>query len=353
MLKRYRYVYEDVDRHGNPRLYVWRGKGHRKVRLRAGLDAPGFDTEYRAALARSSAEAPAPTNDRLKPAVADTYRWLCTEYLSSAEFKQLNPRTQRVRRSILQYTFDEKIAPDAAVIFADVPVRELTPEAIHVLRDRKAHVPESANARLKAVRQVFGWALARRLKGVTFNPARDVPFFRGKGTGWHSWTVEEIEQFEARHPVGSKARLALALLVYTGQRRSDIVRLGRQHVRNGWLHFVQAKNAGRKPVTVDIPVLPTLQAILDQSPVGDLSFLVTQFGRPSPPTALATGSAGAATRQGCRIAARTACARRARQSPRKTAPLKLSSMRSSVGPHRSRRRTTRKLRAGTSSPVMG
>ena len=46
MLKRYRFVYQDMDRHGNLRLYVWRGKGHRKVRLRAGLDFPGFDAEY-------------------------------------------------------------------------------------------------------------------------------------------------------------------------------------------------------------------------------------------------------------------------------------------------------------------
>jgi integrase len=80
---------------------------------------------------------------------------------------------------------------------------------------------------------VFTWALGAKLNGVTYNPARDVPYFKAKGSGWHSWTIEEIEQFEARHPVGTKARLALALLIYTGQRRSDIVRLGRQHVRNG------------------------------------------------------------------------------------------------------------------------
>jgi len=48
---------------------------------------------------------------------------------------------------------------------------------------------------------------------------------------------EEVLQFEAKHPIGSKARRAFALLLYTGQRRSDIVRLGQQHVKDGWLRF--------------------------------------------------------------------------------------------------------------------
>ncbi|MEI9901164.1 MAG: hypothetical protein WDN31_14625 [Hyphomicrobium sp.] len=55
--------------------------------------------------------------------------------------------------------------------------------------------------------------------------------------GHHTWTSEELEQFEARHPIGTKARLAFGLLIYTGVRRSDVVRLGRQHVRDGWLKF--------------------------------------------------------------------------------------------------------------------
>ena len=45
-------------------------------------------------------------------------------------------------------------------------------------------------------------------------------------------------RFEAKHPIGSKARLALALLLYTGQRRGDVVRLGRQHIRNGVLFLL-------------------------------------------------------------------------------------------------------------------
>ncbi len=74
--------------------------------------------------------------------------------------------------------------------------------------------------------------------------------------------------------------LALALLLFTGQRRSDVVRFGRQHVRDGWLTFTQAKNQNRKPVTLSIPVLPELQAVLDATPSTNMTFLVTQFGKP-------------------------------------------------------------------------
>ena len=86
------------------------------------------------------------------------------------------------------------------------------------------------------------------IEGVTVNPARDVPLLRPvRAGGFPTWTVADIEKFEKRHPIGSKARLALALLSYTGVRRSDVVQLGKQHLRNGWLVFAHSRAAtGRR-----------------------------------------------------------------------------------------------------------
>ena len=92
--------------------------------------------------------------------------------------------------------------------------------------------------------------------------------------------MEDVRQFEARHPIGTKARLALALLLFTGQRRSDITRLGRQHVRNGKITFTQFKGRNRKPKRLVLPVLPVLQRVIDASPCGDLAFLMNDLGRP-------------------------------------------------------------------------
>jgi integrase len=149
---------------------------------------------------------------------------------------------------------------------------------VRTLKDRKASTPEAANARLKALRQIFVFGVNSDL--VERNPARDVPYIRTGSQGFHTWTIEEVQQYEARHPVGTKARLALGLLLFTGQRRSDVVRFGRPHVKEGWLTFTQAKNQNRKPVTLSIPVLPELQAVLDATPSTNMTFLVTEFGRP-------------------------------------------------------------------------
>jgi len=58
------------------------------------------------------------------------------------------------------------------------------------------------------------------------------------------------------------------------------VRFGRQHVRNKSLSFTQHKNRRSKPITLQIPIVPQLQRVIDASPCGDLTFLVTEFGRP-------------------------------------------------------------------------
>jgi integrase len=59
-----------------------------------------------------------------------------------------------------------------------------------------------------------------------------------------------------------------------------VILLGRQHVRGGQLKFTAQKNRNRTPTTIDIPILPVLQSVIDASPTGDLTFLVTEHGKP-------------------------------------------------------------------------
>ena len=151
---------------------------------------------------------------------------------------------------------------------------------MRILRDRKAGLPEAANVLIKALRRLFTWALETETPGITVNPARDAKYLKGRQGGHHSWTVEDVERYEARHPIGTTARLALALLLYTGQRRSDVVLFGRQHARNGWLRFTQQKNRNRKPITLELPILPALQEIIAESRTGDLAYLANEYGKP-------------------------------------------------------------------------
>ena len=161
----------------------------------------------------------------------------------------------------------------------DCPLRSFGSEHVRALRDRKAGTPEAANDRLKGLRTLFAWAVESRL--APENPARDVKKLESAGEGFATWTEAQIAAFEARHPIGSKARLAFALLLYKGQRRSDIVQFGRQHVGpDDVLRFTRFKGRRRKPVHMALPMLPALRDIIDRSPCGDLTFLVTQFGKP-------------------------------------------------------------------------
>jgi len=109
------------------------------------------------------------------------------------------------------------------------------------------------------------------------NPVSAVERIKIKSDGHRTWTDEEIAAFEAFYPIGTEARLAFALLLYTGQRRSDVVRMGRQHIKNGFITIVQAKTK----VEVSIPILPQLQAVLDkvQSKRIAPAFIVTAYGK--------------------------------------------------------------------------
>lgn len=88
--------------------------------------------------------------------------------------------------------------------------------------------PGAANNLIKALSQVYRYANEYDLHNE--NPARKIEKLKSKNPdGFHAWTEKEIEIFEAAHLVGSNAHLAFALLLNTGQRRSDVVKLGKQH----------------------------------------------------------------------------------------------------------------------------
>ena len=115
------------------------------------------------------------------------------------------------------------------------------------------------------------------------DPTLGVTRERVKTTGYETvGSKGEIERFETKYPIGTRARLAFALLLYTGQRRSDVVRMGRQDIHTGVLAINQRKTeGGGDEAHLEIPVHPKLREIIDTTPtVGVDTFLVTSFGKP-------------------------------------------------------------------------
>ncbi|MGV8832559.1 MAG: tyrosine-type recombinase/integrase [Devosia sp.] len=264
-----KHITEDKDRHGNVRVY-FRKAGQPKVRLTEKPGTDAFLKEYRRA---ASGEAVASaTVPKAKPS-ADTLSWLVSRYYDSGEFKRLSERTKHVRKLILGHICDDD---------GNKPYRLLQAKHVRRMRDLKADFPEAANSRVKALRAVYGWAVLDGVDLATDNPAAKVPYLEAQGDGHHSWTDTEIAQFEARHPIGTKARLAIALLINLAQRRSDIVQFGPKHVRNGMISFTQHKNRNvkDKAISLTIPIDPDLQDIIDATPCGTTTYLVTEFGKP-------------------------------------------------------------------------
>jgi len=101
---------------------------------------------------------------------------------------------------------------------------------------------------------------------------------RKGGEGFIPWTEDHVAAYEVRWPIGTRQRVWLDVLLYTGLRRGDAVRLGRQHIRDG-VATIKTEKSGFT-VEVSLPILPVLQAILDAGPCGDLTFIAGANSRP-------------------------------------------------------------------------
>lgn len=263
-----KYITEDRDRHGNIRRY-YRKRGQKKVRLREKPGTKAFLAEYELARSGKTPITKQPLV-RLDSQIEGTFHWLCVQYYRSPEYLQLSDRTKMLRKNWLQ-----KLCAN----LGSEKYENFTPRFLKKIRDKYIDRPGTSDNVVKALRAVFKHAEEYDL--LDTNPAASLRKIKRQTKHFHTWTIEEIKQFQATHPVGTQERLALALYLYTGQRRSDIHRIGPQHIRNGWLHLTQFKgrNSG-KPTEVDIPILPALQEVLDNTETGTTSFIQSSLGKP-------------------------------------------------------------------------
>ncbi len=261
--KEYKHVTDDKDRYGNSRYY-YRRAGMKKIRL-PDIHAPEFDAAYDAAKAMAEKSLPA-TNAK---APKESIRWLADRYYLSQEWRLLDPVTQRRRQAKLEQ-----------VCAKHGHKRYRLMERKHVvgMRDDLTKTPHAANNLIKALKGLFKWALTAG--HVDRNVMVEVHKMKTPKGGWHTWTVPEVAQYLRRHPMGTKPALAMALVMFTGCRRSDAPRLGRQHREGDFLTFTQKKNERRNPVRLTIPVLPILDRFIDAYPSGGLSYLETAYGKP-------------------------------------------------------------------------
>lgn len=236
----------------NGRRYVqFRKRGHKSVPLPQPIGSDEFWVAYNAALkgrVQIGAEWRSTTGS-VSAALA--------AYFSSHQWGALAIGTQSYRRLILE-KFRER--------YGQWPLRQISENFLTAYLD--ALKPHAAGNHLTALRGFLDHA--------KHDVARNIRRTSIKSAGIHAWTDEEIAQFEEHHDVGTMARLALALALYTAQRRGDVARMGRQHVRHGMIEVRQQKTG----VILQIPIHADLQKVLDATPNEHLTFLTSKTGKP-------------------------------------------------------------------------
>lgn len=253
------FIRREKTRHGRVAWYFRKDDGPR-VRLPEPYGSDAFWGAYRAAL-----DGKAPKAKPGKGSIA----WLVDQYKRSGSFARLAPSTRRNRDRIMRQIV-EKVG--------DKAVSTIDRKKIQAMMDAKAGEPHGANNWLKTIRALLQHAVA--MQEIAENPAALVKLNTTAGDGFEVWTADDLEAFEARHPVGTKARLAFDLMLYTGLRKSDVVQVGRQHIRDGVMTIRPEKTKRSTNVTVTQQLPAELLASIDATPTGDLFLLVTQFGEP-------------------------------------------------------------------------
>lgn len=262
---RYPYTMYDHDRSGMKRWYVRLvvdGK-NKKRRIRAEEGSAAWAAEYEALLEDMKAGV---SPKRKNPYVEHySLAWLINQYFISAKFKEAKHATQAQRKSILGRISREHGHRDC---------RTLTKEAVQAGRDSRAATPGAANNMIKVIKMMYEWGIEQG--HVDHNPTEGVKRLKMGPSTWKPWKLEQREQFKKAHPLGTTARVAYHLAFDGGLRRSDVVRIGRQHRDTTHLRIEQKKTGN----VVSILITPDLAEALDSSPSEGLHYIQTDFGKP-------------------------------------------------------------------------
>jgi integrase len=211
-------------------------------------------------------------------------------YLNSTTFRDgSSPSTQALRKPILN---------SVARLVGNLPLAKMDDVWVGRWLDT-APTQHVKRTRLLALKPFTAWAASPTIKlmekdptiGIKVSAPLKVKEFAGEHyTGHWTWTNEQIAQYCAHHALGTKARLAIELMLDLASRRGDSIAVGRPHLKqvaiDGVLRtclvYTQEKNRRTKPQTLTVPISEELIAAINAcpSPETSLTFLVNEWGRP-------------------------------------------------------------------------
>lgn len=245
-------------RHGRVVWYYRAGHGRPRIRIRAEYGTPEFRAEYEAAKAGEPIKSSVRPNPK-------SLAWLVARYMESTAWASLAAGTQRQRGNVL------KRAITAA---GNEPYSAITKAGIQKSMDKRKETPDAARHFLLTMRHMFRWAVASDL--VENDPTEGVKARKSKTDGFAVWPEDWCAKYEARWPLGTRERVWYEVIYCTGLRRSDAVRVGRPHVKDG-RGMIRAEKNGE---TAYFLVSDRLQEALDAGPIGELTWITGESGKP-------------------------------------------------------------------------
>jgi integrase len=257
---RLRYVHEYTDRLGKRRWYFRKGK------IKVSLPAPGsaeFTDAYNAAAGGN-----VPPRAALAP--AGSIGALVARYQQSVHF------TNKIKASSrTAYRF--ALGPVLAA-HGHRSVAGLTRDHARQIIERigASRGPGIANTTKAVLSKIFKFAMDLNMRAD--NPFSGLTRY-DLGTH-HTWTDDEISAYEAQWSLGTRERLALALLLYTGQRGGDVAKMKRSDVKDGSIRVVQEKTSEDDDDEMWIPIHPELARALKAGPANGLNLIGHRNGRP-------------------------------------------------------------------------
>lgn len=261
MKSKFPYVSSFRDRHGKLR-WRFRRKGFPSHYFKEPHGTREFEREYTDCM---NAEPRSIGADRIKPgSVSD----VIARYYGDNKFQDLRPATQVVYRGVLE-RFRAK--------FGDDPMRMFDASRIARLMNAMRGKPHAAARLRKLLTLLFKIARREKLVPGTFDPVKDTSAPKVDDTGgYHSWTEGELETFEAKHPLGTKPRLAFALLLFSAQRSGDVRMLTHDAIKHGRIPVTQSKTSS----AVNVPIVQPLREAIASGPMGSEFVLETNTGSP-------------------------------------------------------------------------
>jgi integrase len=242
--------------------YYFNRRGSKRVRLPGVPGSAEFMQAYAAALESAPSAVSEIGASRTHPGTIDA---LVVAYYRSHEWQSaLASDTRRARRRFIECFRNQHGDKRVALLRREHVVRMLAEQP----------TPSVKRAWLRAIRGLLRFAVPTMLAE---DPTQGIaPIKLPKSKGHHTWTDDEIAQYRAHWPLGTQQRLVLELALQTASRLGEVVRLGPQHIKNGWITI--ARTHGSEDVS--IPVSDELQAACDAMPNAHLTYIVSATGKP-------------------------------------------------------------------------